>query len=242
MSGQSLITKDHIARANHSSKWLSAFSLRFTGYTLLILTLFNTVATIFPPQLMDPNWELNTISTLVGQAPIPLIGFALVFYRGLQYRRRLEKVWLRPLAFLAILIGIIFILMIPLGVVNSIRIDKTDQGDNAQQLTQQLARFQQLEAQVENTSATDVAEVAQRFQLQLPSTTNQDPDAIKAEVLAQLKANQDSVKSEAQSTRARQQTQHIKATVKSMLGALLSGTCFIYLGYIVQKIYVLSSQ
>ena len=242
MAGQSPISQNDIARANHSNQWLSAFLLRFTGYTLLIFTLSNTIATIIPPQLMDPRWEFDTIGILVGQAPIPVIGLTLVFYGGLRYRRKFEKLWLRPLAYLAILLGIIFILMIPLGVVNSLRIDKQDQAQNAQQLSQQLSKLQQLETQVNNTPAADITQIVQQFQLQIASVDGQDSETIKTEVIAQLKNNQATAQSEAQGKRERQKNEHFKITVKNLLGALISGTCFIYIGYIVQKIYALNLQ
>ena len=229
-------------RSDLSNQWISAFLLRFTGYTLLILTVSNTVSTVIPPQLMDPKWEFDTIETLVGQAPIPLIGLTLVFYGGLRYRRQLEKLWLRPLAILAIVVGIVFLLMIPLGWANSMRLNQQDQQASDQQLAQQRAQFEQIESRLSSMPAPEIVQEAQRLQVQLPNPTDQDPESIKSTILDQLKTRRTEVEAQAQATRERQQLQHTKTTVKTLLGALISGACFIYMGYMMQKIYALRSK
>lgn len=55
------------------------FLLRFIGYGLLILTLFDVIYIIVPPLFMNPAWELQTLGTLVEHTPVPLIGIGLIF-------------------------------------------------------------------------------------------------------------------------------------------------------------------
>ena len=84
-------TRTPISGPPNQNKWLPIFVLRLIGYALLLLTLVDTLAMLLPPKLFDPAWELDTIGRLVGQAPVQLIGFALVTYGGLRFRQSLDQ-------------------------------------------------------------------------------------------------------------------------------------------------------
>lgn len=213
------------------NQWLSTFVLRLTGYALLLLTLVDTLAIVLPPQLFDPAWELETIGRLVERTPVPLIGFALVAYGGRRFRQSLDRYCFRAIPALAIIIGLLFCLMIPLGLSDSFRLKNQNQAISAT-LIQQATDLQSLEQRLSDAPASEVAEWAQKFQPQLAQGQNQA--GVKVGVLTQLKSNQ--VALQAQINRANQQpTQLLKRTIKWLVGALIAGMSFLYIGNTIRK-------
>lgn len=213
------------------NQWLSTFVLRIAGYGLLLLTLVNTLALLIPPQLQDPAWELETIGSLVERSPVPLIGFALVASGGSRFRQSLDRFCFQVIPALAIIIGLIYCLMIPLGISDSFRLGKQNQTTSAA-LVKQAADIKNLEQRLSDAPAAEVAEWAQKFQPQL--TEGRDQETIKAGVLGQLKSNLASL--QGQINRASGQPAQLrKQTIKWLVGALIAGLSFIYIGNTARK-------
>ena len=84
--------------------------LRWVGYGLLVLFLFDLVETLVPLRLMNPVWEFQTMGTLVEIAAVPLIALGLVFFGEGISRAKLERPVLKSLSWLALLYGIVKIL------------------------------------------------------------------------------------------------------------------------------------
>ncbi|MGB7414768.1 MAG: HpsJ family protein [Thermosynechococcaceae cyanobacterium] len=224
--------------SDYRTQWLSTFSLRLTGYVLLALAALDIVAVVFPTDFFNPEWEFKTIGSLVERVPVPLIGLALVFYGGLRYRRPLEKLCLRPFALLAIIAGIGYLLLVPLSISNSFRVNKLNHDQQTQQLEQQLSRFGRLEQQLSSASPEQLVSIM--AQLNLPvSAGNQDLEAQRAKAFSQVKKTQEATFQQSQAQRKLQKQQHLKNSVKWVLGALLSGTCLIYLGMGANKFFLL---
>lgn len=53
--------------------------LRFFGYTLIILSIFDYAAILIPPRLTNPNWEFQAISQMVDHVWSVLLGLVFVF-------------------------------------------------------------------------------------------------------------------------------------------------------------------
>jgi hypothetical protein len=234
MPDSSSFTKDN----EHRTQWLSTFSLRLTGYILLALSALDMIAVLVPPGFFNPEWEFKTIGHLVERVPVPLIGLALVFYGGLRYRRPLEKFCLRPLALLAIAAGIGYLLLVPLTISNSFRVSQANQEQQIQQLDQQLSRFRRLEQQLGTASSGQLATMMAQLNL-APPAKGQSPEDLKAKVVTQLNQNQGAVIQQSEANQRIQRQQHVKNSVKWVLGALLSGTCLIYLGMGANKFFLL---
>jgi len=213
------------------NQWLATFVLRLTGYALLLLTLVDTLAIVLPPQLLDPAWELETIGRLVERTPVPLIGLTLIAAGGRRFRQSLDRYCFKVIPALAIVLGMLFCLMIPLGISNSLRLRDQNQTASAT-LVQQAADLQSLEQRLSEAPAADVAEWAQQFQPQLAK--GQDQEEVKSGVLAQLQANQGNLRAQINRS-AQQPTQLIKRTIKWLVGALIAGLSFIYIGNTVRK-------
>ncbi|MEO0684476.1 MAG: HpsJ family protein [Cyanobacteria bacterium J06649_11] len=111
--------------------------MRWVGYGLLILALFDVMEMFIPARFMNPNWEFQTFGALVEKVAVPLIGFAFVFLAGLNDRGNREGIILKILSWLTLLLGIIYFITVPLGVINTVRIYKQQQGQITVRLNQQ---------------------------------------------------------------------------------------------------------
>lgn len=225
------------SRLDPRNQWVSIFSLRFTGYVLLALSALDVVAIVFPPDLFNPTWEFATLGRLVERVPVPLIGLALIFYGGLRYRRSLERFFLRPLALLTVVAGVCYLLLVPLGFVRSIHLQHASQAQSSLEQDQQRTRYRQLEQQISNASLDQVIPLARRWQLVSAEEGQGTPESVKSKALSLLKKNQLSQQKQSLVSRKAKEQQHLKNSVKWIMGALLSGLCHIYLGVGVNKLF-----
>ncbi|MDM9379968.1 HpsJ family protein [Chlorogloeopsis sp. ULAP01] len=128
-----------------SIRFLQSISFsRWIGYGFLLLSSFDLVETLLPLYLMNPLWEFNTLGNLVEHVPVPLIGLVLVFHGNEYWRYRWEIPVLKFLSWFALLLGILFLLLIPLGIVNTIRIDRQNATQINYQVKEQMSQIQQI--------------------------------------------------------------------------------------------------
>jgi hypothetical protein len=227
-------------RLDPRTQWISIFSLRLTGYVLLLLSALDVAMIVLPPDIFNPQWEFDTLGRLVERVPVPLIGLALVFYGGLRYRRPLEKLCLRPLALITVGVGVCYLLMIPLGIANSIRLQHLSQTQESVLQDQQRSRYQQLEQQITDTSSDKVFPLARRWQLVSAEEEQTNPEAVRSRALSQLERNQVVQQKQSLISREVRQQKHLKNSVKWIIGALLAGFCLIYLGIGANKSFMLA--
>ena len=126
--------------------------LRFLGYALLLFTEFDLADTLTPLQLMNPNWEFQTIGALVEKVVVPLMGFVLIFTGAMTERRRWEMKALGIFSWLALIVGLIYCLMVPLGIVNTIRINEINKTQVTSQLDKQPAQIKEVQTQLSSIS------------------------------------------------------------------------------------------
>ena len=205
--------------------------LRWVGYGLLVLFLFDLVETLVPLRLMNPVWEFQTMGTLVEIAAVPLIALGLVFFGEGISRAKLERPVLKSLSWLALLYGMVMLLLIPLGAVNTLRIDRQNNARITTQVAQQMTQIKQVKDQM----ATATTKEKMQELLSLLELEDRFPDIQESQQLEEVTKNlssfitqeENSVKSEAEAIRASERLALVKNSVKWNLGALVSGILFI---------------
>ena len=144
----------------------------------------------------------------------PIMGFAFIFYRrGGTTIGGKELGLLFWLSRLTLLLGILYLLMVPLLVVNTIRIHELNRARLIAQFENNDNQIQQVQEQLDSVSEE---ELTARF-----------PNSNKEDLLAQLKQDQNNVEEQAQSADKEQQLNLINLTVKWGLGAILGATSLI---------------
>jgi len=201
--------------------------VRWVGYGLLILAFFDVVVILVPPVLMNPAWELNAIGQLVERVPVPLLGLALVFLGERDQRTRWEPLILNILSWLTLLVGIVFFLMVPLGIVNTIRLDR----QNQQQVTRLEQRQEQIQQQKEALGKVTTIEQMQSLIMDSQGRTPQIQDAqqlaeFKEQLSTFLEQGETQIQ-QAQSQKKSQRSGVIEDSAKWNLGALVSAALFV---------------
>ena len=216
---------------SHSDKFVSsvqdfAFSqegstmiLRCLGYGLLVLALFDVVEMFVPPNFMNPAWEFQTIGALVERVPVPLIGLAFVFYGEMNFRKRWEFPVLKVLSWLALVMGVIYILSIPLGVINAARLQRQSSTQINILSKQQINRAEQVKKQIDLATPEQIDNLLKRQGRSLEL----EPEKLKQRLLGEVSQAKQKIKSQAKATESSRGLNLLKKAVKWNLGAVVAG-------------------
>lgn len=207
--------------------------LPLLGYTLLLFTLLDYVHIVIPLRFTDFLWEFRTIGALVEHVVTPLLGLILVFYRHQGCIGKWERNILGLLSWVSLLVGLLYLLMLPLGVADTWRIYYANNAQINYQSSQQLQQFQQVKGQL-NQAKTDeqIKQLVVSLTPQVAKEEIKNPQAIKEQYLAKIFQSEKSIQNQADSVRNNQAQALIKDSVRSNLGALLSGTVFIWIWHL----------
>ncbi|MBD2199184.1 MULTISPECIES: HpsJ-like protein, cyanoexosortase A-associated [Calothrix] len=197
--------------------------LRMLGYGLLLLALFDVVEMLFPPNFMNPAWEFQTFGSLVERVPVPLIGFALIFYGEMYSRSKWEFLSLKLFSWLTLLLAVIFLLFIPLGIGNTVRLSKQSAAQITTASQQQLTQAAQVEQQLNQATPEQINEF---LKSQGRSLDGKSPQEVKTQILSDVSKAKAQIKTQAERTQSSQRLNLLKNSVKWNLGALVSAALF----------------
>jgi hypothetical protein len=197
--------------------------LRVIGYGLLLLALFDWVEMFYPANLMNPAWEFQTFGQLVEKVPVPLIGLGLVFYGEFNSRTQWEFPILKLLSWLTLLLAVVFFLLIPLGIGNTVRLSKQSATQITTASTQQITRTEQFEKQLSQATPEQINNL---FKSQGRSLGDKNPLDVKNQLLSQVTQAKEQIKTQAKATQSLQGKALIKTSVKWNLGALVAAVLF----------------
>lgn len=211
----------------------SQLVVHLLGYGLLVFALIDYVHIIIPTQFTNPSWELQTIGALVEHAAIPLLGLMLIFFRHEGYIGNLEQNLLKFLSWVSLLVGVLYLLMLPLGITDTWRMYHVIDTQVAAQVSQQSQQLQQVKNQLSQAKTDKQIE-----QLVVPVDTQgrklkiQHPQEVKNKFLAKISRTEQSNKLQADSVRTDQTHSLLKNSVKWNLGALVAGTLFVLIWHL----------
>lgn len=213
-----------------SNEAQSTFLLRVAGYSLFLLGLFDCIYIFIPANFTNSAWEFQMIGQIVERVPVPLLGLVLIFYGDDSSRSRLEEIVLKFLSWLALLLGLLFLLLIPLGIVNTWRIDNQNTAQINNQASARMSQLQQIESKLNNAKTQD--EFKQLFssinsQGLAPKLAN--PGEYKKQLFLELAKAKKTVENQATATKANTRLALLKNSVKWNLGALVSGFAFVWM-------------
>jgi len=204
----------------------SIYRLRWIGYGLLLFFGIELGRILIPPRLLNPVWEFEAIGALVDRAAIPLLGMGLVFFGEHYGRKRAEKPLLWLTSWGAALLALMFLLMVPLGVVNTLRITTQTNQQLVTQAEQQQAQLQQLQSRVEASTPETLQSLVEQLNRAGVTLESNDPLALKTEVATRIDALQTQINRQVEMTQAAQFRRLLKSSVKWNLGALIASVLF----------------
>lgn len=207
--------------------------MRLLGYGLLVLGSIDYIYIVIPAQLTNPLWEFQTIGALVEHAGIPLMGLMFVFYRHQGYIVKREKKLLWFLSWVSLLIGLLYLLMLPLGVADTWRIYHASNAQITAQRSQQSQQFQQIKGKLnEATTEEQLEQLVASLTPQGGSLQIKDPQAFKDEFLAQITESERKAQVQAETTLTSQRQELLKNSLKWNLGSLIAGVLFMWIWYL----------
>lgn len=194
------------------------------GYGLLLFALCDYLHIVIPPRLTDPVWEFQTIGALVEHVAIPLLGLLFVFYRYQGYIREFERKLLGLLSWTALLLGLLYLFMVPLGVTDTWRLYQRNQAEISAQVLQQNQQFQQIKGQLSQAKTDRQIEqlAASLTSQRTPQVKN--PQEFKNQLLTQVSQAEQNIQAQARNVQQNQKISLLKNSVKWNLGALIAAT------------------
>ena len=210
-----------VTKLNSKEWWFSPI-FRITGYGLLALSLFDIIDIFVSQRFVDPVWEFQVLRSLVERAPVPLLGLVLV--EVAENNLRIFKF----LSWASLVVGVLFILLVPLGVSCTFRIEQQNQLQIITQLSQQMTQMQQMEDQLSNaTTVQDINNVLIRLNPQGGFLESSNPQLIRSQLLSQIAQAEKKVKSQANEKQANARLLLVKTALKYNLAALVCGIVFV---------------
>ncbi len=208
---------------------LSIYRLRLVGYGLLLFALADTLLVFYPPQFTNAAWELQTMGAVVERLPVPLLGLVMVFFGENYERNRLEDIFLKIVSWFSLLLAIAFLLLLPLGINNTLRINaENNQGIQAQ-AQQRQAELEAVETQVNQSSTGDLQNLALELnRMGLPVDTANTQE-LKSDILARVATAKEQLPGQTQAARNSQRQVLLKNSFKWNLGALIGSILFFYI-------------
>ncbi len=204
----------------------SIYRLRWVGYGLLIFACLASVSLLVPPRFTNPEWELQTIGGLVERVVVPLLGFALVFFGEFYDRLGLERLVLRTLSWICLGLAVLFLLLIPLGVVNTVRIDGAQQQDVTGKVENQMKQLQKLEEQLNQSKPEDIKTLGAQLGNLGIQVEAQKPEDLKAAIVTRINKVRADVETQSKAARSGQRTALFKNSLRWNLGALIAAVLF----------------
>ncbi|MFK0729842.1 MAG: HpsJ family protein [Gloeotrichia echinulata HAB0833] len=205
--------------------------LRFLGYSLLIFSVIDYLAILLPPRLTDPNWEFQAIGQMVDHVWSILLGLILIFlYNQTSVIKPKQLSILKFFSWVALLIGIVYLLMLPLGINNSLTIYKNINNQFTNQQAQQQEQVQKVTERLNATkSPQELNNLARALNLPNADEANQSPQDLKNKILQQIQTSSQNATTAANTAKREQIKNLIKTAVRINLGAIISGVSFIIL-------------
>ncbi|EAW38839.1 HpsJ family protein [Lyngbya sp. PCC 8106] len=207
--------------------------IRWVGYGFLVLSLFDLIDILYPPDFMNPSWELQTMGQLVERVAVPLLGFVLIFFGERNSRDRWEIPVVSFLSWLTLFYGVIFLLLIPLGLFNTLRIDRQANQQISTQVNQVQTQIKQVKDQLKTVNnPTEMESLLSQINPQggVPEIDSfQQFEDIKNRLSTVVENSDKQLTTRAKEARSTQRQNLFKRSIKWNLGALITSALFISL-------------
>jgi hypothetical protein len=195
---------------------------RAVGYGLLLLTLFDVISAIIPPQFSNPGWQFQTAGGFVERSAVPLIGFILIFYENHEARKKREVLLLRLLSWVSLLAGIFYFALVVVFFLNLPTLSSLSEKQVSAQFEPKIAQAKQIQAQM---GKAETAQIEAFMKSNRVSGT--DPQTFKAKVLQEAATAEKNLQTQSDLTNSGQKLALVKNAIKWGLGAIVTGVLFI---------------
>ncbi len=204
--------------------------INLVGYVILLLALLDAIASFIPAKFFDPNWELTTIGKNIEAVWAPLLGFVLIFYRRQQEPIKFRE--LKILSFissLSLILGIIYLLTVPLLITDTFRISRSNHAQVNLQLEAQRIKVKQITEQLNQANESQLNIFLTKYRQQAPDLQDYSIQELKNNFLSRINKEQQAKNGKSNRDLASRQQALSKIAIKWILGALISGISCIFI-------------
>ncbi|MBD2163625.1 hypothetical protein H6G04_04320 [Calothrix membranacea FACHB-236] len=210
------IEVSQLRKTINSLLWITKL-FRTVGYSILGLVFIDLIDIFVPLNFMNPVWEFQTIGALVDLVPITLIGLVLVFSGKLEKRLKWEFPFLLCFSRLCLLVGLLYLLLIPLGINNTISLYNVNLEELNRDYSQQVLLNSTWKQQFRQASATEFNNLLEHKSMQ----------EVKTQTLVEVNQSQNHPDKKLPATNLSRHFNLLKSSVKFNLGALVAAALFI---------------
>jgi hypothetical protein len=207
--------------------------LSIFGVIVLILVGIDYLVYLIPFELTNPNWQLEFIGKVANLTWAPLLGFVCIFfYQFNQPIKRSKLYFLRLGSWLALIVGILHLALLPLLIQNAYRIHNNNQVAISNQVQQRVQQLSQFETRIETVTDAELSNFIANLtrQGQIPQIDN--PQELKEQILTRVKSSEQQIRSEAETFRKNQARQLAKNAISWGLIIIISSFAFIWIWYL----------
>ncbi|MBP0011601.1 MAG: HpsJ family protein [Roseofilum sp. SBFL] len=205
--------------------------LHTIGYILLALAVVDYLIILTPLQLTNPLWEFQTIGRIVEHSPVPLIGLAFIFYRGPSPLHRRELYLLKILSWVCILVGILYFIIIPLGIQNALRLNQINTAQLNNSISQQQQQLATQQSQINQLNNEQLQNLLDSASIPDNVIDLETPEQLRTRLLESVNRSKEGLQNQAETLQQNQTLELKKMAIKFNLGAFLSGIAFMSIGY-----------
>ena len=204
----------------------SSSLLPYAGYALLAFSIINFLHILIPPNFTNTTWEMQAMGQIVGQVWAPLLGLIFIFsHRDTVSKWEMKILWI--LSWLSLLFGLFYLLMLPLGVHNTRRIQQLRNQQISTRIAQQTQQIQNVKSRLQ---AVNSPESLARFASNLNGQALrevEDFQSTKKQFLNRIERAEESLREQGEASRKNAKIALIKDSLKSNLIAMVAGIWFI---------------
>ncbi len=229
---QELLQELKHLQATNASLLIAIPLIHFMGYGFLTLTFLNLIYILIPLNLFDPFWRLDVLKGFIDQIPIALIGAVCIFYGGSLYRSQREKIILQVLHNLVLGYGIVFLLLIPLGIIDTSKIYQANSQKNQFVAQEKILAIQANKEKILTTKTTaDLANLLETFLAPTKIATNTSEkfqlEPLRNQVLDIFENQEQQIKQQMELANKNRFAYLVKNSLKFNLGSLTTAILFL---------------
>jgi hypothetical protein len=207
--------------------------LSIFGVIIIILVGIDYLVYLIPFQLTNPNWQFDFIGKVANLTWAPLLGLVCIFfYQSQQPIKRSKLYFLRLVSWLALLVGILHLALLPLLIQNAYRIHNNNQATLSRQVQQRVEQLNQFEIRIETVTDDELSNFIANLtrQGQVPQIDN--PQELKEQILTRVQQSEQQIRSEAETLGKNQARQLAKNAISWALIIIISSFAFIWIWYL----------
>jgi hypothetical protein len=211
-------------RSSSGAEVRASAYFHWAGYALLLMAVLDLIESLVPPGFMNPVWELQFMGDSIERSPVALLGFMLVFHAEWTRRASWER-WVLPgISWAALITGLGFMLMVPLLVLNSFRVDTSGEAQINAQLDQQITQAKSLQEAFTTAQGENLEVLLRRTGRWVESG---DPETLRQAMLAEVVKAEQELQRRAEAARAEHKLELHKRTYKHVAQASLVGAVLV---------------